>query len=276
MKQALFYAVLVLTGLKPTIAYAQQTLGEVALFHRCYAHLTQRRPSASDALLAQVKAGTKTAVQACSEVLDRARFTANGGTKIADDNDKVAKAVLNSMYQLHGSWAREQGILDLLDTGEKTSTEAWYDDSPLADYLTRALFSPTLNVNSVVQGADFPQPVRVTMAPAPSYGGIPRTDVGAEFDFRLGAQQPFAPRGELLGIRNVSIAPINFLPVTRFTNLFSMPDFANLGVAPKATRTLTNLNLTDITAVRGPIAEIDHFAVQIRGRLQINTPYFLT
>lgn len=251
-------------------AQAQEVLNEVALFNRCYAHLTQLRPAQSDPLLAQVKAGSKSALQACTEILDLASFSAAAGTQIADANNTVAKAVLNSLHQLHRSWAREQNLFNLTDTLEDIGTEAWYEDSPFGAYVTRALFAPNQDVRSVVQGNEFLQPVRSNMAPSPSYRGVPNTTVGSETEFRLGAQQPFAPRGQLLGIRSVNIPPIDFFPPVRLTG--QLPDFANIGVPPAATQALSNVNMADITAVRGPLTETTNFAIQIKGQILISTP----
>lgn len=267
-KAILFLAALGAFGAAYDVALAEN-LSELAFFHRCYAHLTQQRPQPSNTLLAEVKAGTKSALQACTEVLDRARFTADSGTKIADDTDAVAKAALYSMHQLHRSWQRDLAIFDPIVNNEIIATNAWYEDNPLGAYITRALFSPGSDVRTVVQGSDFLQPVRLTMSPPASFGGVPSTVVGAETEFSLGAQQPFAPRSQLLGIRSVSIAPINFFLPVRFTNLAAMPDFANIGVSPRATQAIANVNFADITAVRGPLAETEQFAIQIRGNLQI-------
>lgn len=258
-----------LHGIMPSTSSAER-LNEVALFNRCYAHLTQSRPTRSDPLLAQVKAGTKTAVQACTETLDRARLTANGNTKIADDNDKVAKSVINNFYQLHRSWSREQLLFKPLDTYEEIGTEAWFDDAPYGAYVTRALLSPSSDVLSIVRTNDFPQAVRTDMNPPHTYRFVPSTNVGSESDWRLGTQQAFAPRGDLLGIRAVSLPDVT-IPV-RFTDLTDLPNFNTLGVPFKATQSITNgINFADITAVRGPITETTAFAIRIRGSLQVPT-----
>lgn len=249
-------------------SWAQDYLSQEALFYRCYGQLTQSRPARSSALLAQVRAGTKSAAQACTEVLDSARFTAGNGTQIGNPNDAVAKAVLYSLHQLHRSWAREQGLFNPIDNETLLGSEPWFDDSPYGSYVTRALFSPNVDVQSIVQGTDYPQPVRVTMDPAHSYRGVPNTVLNSERDWRLGAQHPFAPQGDLLGVRTVNIPRFMW---TRFGDLGSMPNFPNIGVPPTASQAIADVNFPDINSVKGPLAETTQFGVWINGQLQVPT-----
>ncbi len=247
---------------------AQELLGQEALFRRCYAHLTQLRPRLEDPLLAEVRAGAKSALQACREVFNRALLSASGGTKIQDDNDAVAKAVLHTFNELHRTWAREQSIFNPSDSNTRLGTETHFEDSPMGPYITRALFSPTYNVDSVTQGTDFLQPVRTDMSPPHTYSGVPNSQSGSESDWRLGAQHAFAPRGDILGVRSISIAPITFFPPVRFTNLNAMPDFPNIG-PPAISQSITQINFPDLDSVNGPLSEVDLFAVRIQGELQV-------
>jgi hypothetical protein len=249
------------------IAHAQANVSETTLFYRCYGHLTQMRPARTDALLADVRAGRKTAIQACTEVLDRARLTANAGTTIQDPNDTTAKKVLYSMYQLHRSWAREQVLFN--PTGAETllASEPWFDDSPYGAFVTRSLFSANHPVHSITQGNEFVQAVRTTMNPPKVYNGVPSTVATREKAFRLGDQHPFAPRGEPIGMRAVSIAPINW---TRFGDLLgSMPEFTTLQSAPSETRALTEINFQSASELQGNLTESVQYAIWIQGQIQI-------
>jgi len=268
----IFILSIVIRSSLPVSAFAQESLNELSLFYRCFSHLTQSRPVLSDPLLAQVKAGSKTALQACTEVLDKARFTANSGTKIQNDTDMIAKKVLSVFHHLHRSWAREKSIFYPPDYFLEPGTETWFEESPFGAYITRALFSPNYNVDSVTSGNDYLQAVRTNMNPPHSYKGIPSTVVNQETDFRLGtSQHPFAPLGELLGIAKISLPPISFFPSVRFTSLTSIPNFANIGVPPALTRSFTNINLTDITAVKGSLLETENFGIRIKGQLTVTT-----
>lgn len=251
---------------------AQTTLSEERLFRRCYAHITQLRPKLSDPLLAAVKEGSKTAVQACQETFNRALLTASGGTRIADPNDPVAKSIVHTFNELHRSWSRDKGIfLANVDERNIVGSEPWFDDNPMGPYITRALLNPAYNVDSVTQGSDFVQPVREIMTPPQVYRGIPSSVTDRETDWRLGTAHPFAPRGDILGVRAVSIAPNFFFPATRITNVYAVPDFGNLIVAPAATQNISNINFANITAVRGPLAETDQFLIQIQGQITLPT-----
>lgn len=258
------------TVITSATATAQTVLSEEALFRRCHAHLTQQRPPLADPLLAAVKDGGKTAVQACQEVFNRALLTANGGTTLADPSDMLARSIVHTFNELHRSWAREQNIFDVTDNfATRSGSEPWYEDSPMGPYITRALLSPSFNVDSVTQGTDFVQPVREVMDPPKTYAGVPSGTPGNEREFRLGAQHPFAPKGDILGVRSVSLTPISFFGPIRFTNLSSMPDFANIGLAPAAMAALTDLNLTTVDAVNGPLVETEQIALRIEGQLLV-------
>ena len=257
------------TVITSSTAWSQQSLSELGLFYRCYEQLTQTQPIPTDPLLNEVRTGAKTAVQACMEVLNRARFTANGGTQIANTNDASAKAVLRTFHELHRTFPREKGYKnsDNDDFWTGIGSQTWWDESPYGSYVTRALFSPTANVDSVTTGTLFLQPVRTTMTPPFPQLNVPSVDR----EFRLGAAHPVAPQGELLGIRTVSIAPNLYDTPARFGGLYELPDFGSLVTPPAATRAITQVAFTDITAVRGPIPEVDHFGIQIQGQLRVLT-----
>lgn len=252
---------------RPTAA--QTFLSEEAHYLRCYAHLTQLYPQSDDALLAEVRAGTKTALQACQEVFDSARFTADGGTRIADPNNPVARSIVHTFNELHRSWAREQSLYFVNgDQFGRTGSQAWYDDSPYGPFVTRALFSPSFNVDSITQGTDFLQPVRQNMSPT-AILGVPNTPAPNERDWRLGTSHPLAPQGDILGVRSVNLAPIS--TEVRIVGLGSVPDFTTIGTSPTGTQSLSQVNMPTIAEVRGPLIPqySSNFAIRIQGQIQI-------
>jgi hypothetical protein len=269
-----FFGIILVSCFLISHARAQQNLSEPALFHRCFSQLTQSRAKPSEPLLAQVQSGAKTALQACAELLDRARFTAENGTRIGDPADPLAKAVLFSMHQLHNSWSRQElGVFDPGIPRSALGTQTWYDEYPFGAYSTRALFAPNQRVRTVVTGSDYLQTVRSTMDPPRVYMDVPRAGsptVRAQ-GFTLGSEHPFAPQGELLGIRAIERAPVYLTPSTRLPVQYTVLDFANVGVPPKAIQTLQNINFPELGAVKGPLAEIDNFGIRIQGRLKVST-----
>jgi hypothetical protein len=82
-----------------------ETLSEEALFIRCFSHLTQTRPTDTFSmnLLTEIRAGTKSAVNACMEVLDGAALDSDTGM-IMDAEGQVGKNVLRIFYDFHRSW----------------------------------------------------------------------------------------------------------------------------------------------------------------------------
>lgn len=79
-----------------------QEITQQSLFHRCYAQLTGMPVPLNHALMKQVIAGKVTAVEACKQVLHKARLGSNG--EIASRTDVEAKAVLNNFYNFHRTW----------------------------------------------------------------------------------------------------------------------------------------------------------------------------
>jgi len=110
---------------------------EEAVFNRCYAHLTGKRPALDHPLLAEVKAGSKTAVEACMSVFDKALLGANG--RIANTSDEEAKAVLANFHSYHRKWFAITDInLTLADGCTRTST--YLDEQESALFITRSMF----------------------------------------------------------------------------------------------------------------------------------------
>jgi hypothetical protein len=139
------YVLLIMTFFTTSVMAGSQ-LDAKAVFYRCYAHLTQSYLMPNDPLLAQVKNGSINPVDACMQVLNRAKFTKNDGRRIADDNDESAKRVLSTMHRLHYSWFTQRFI----KTPEQYRGERdLYDVSAPASYITKALFDPNMGYGDI-------------------------------------------------------------------------------------------------------------------------------
>jgi len=123
----------------PSQAGSQQPLSQVALFHRCYAHLTGKRASFNHPLLQQVRSGAITAVNACMEVLDQARFDSDGEMLQPSSEDGVR--VIHQLYQFHRSW------FSVLDLSTRPATYA-SSEVRVTDPTEPALFLTHLLLNS--------------------------------------------------------------------------------------------------------------------------------
>lgn len=187
------FAGLFLTGqtLWADVGLSQQKLSQEALFHRCYAHLTRSRALPNNALLAAVKAGQKTAVGACMELLAKATLTANG--QIASPSDTEAQAVLQNFFDFHYSWF---SVKDLASKPISYSSGELrhLDVSEGALELTRLLFEPGHHYDEVVTTT---QPVRGIRSLGP---WVTILDTGYRGEIGLSVPQTGLDRGTLTGI----------------------------------------------------------------------------
>lgn len=134
---------------------------EVGLFHRCYMHLTQTYPAPGNSLLDQVKRGTRSAVDACNNILERVSFSADNGTMIPDENDMDAVNVLRVFHNLHYSWFATRFYPEIQDNYIR-NMQNLYDASTPALYFTRAMFAPEVSFESIFRGDDTLLSVRRT------------------------------------------------------------------------------------------------------------------
>jgi hypothetical protein len=152
MKSALFAkaGLFLISGLaQAEDSLSQASLSEVALFNRCYSHLTRLRLPKSHPLLTQVKLGSKTAAQACAETLSKAQLGEDGRPVASSDPESIA--ILNNFYQFHRLW---------FDNADFTENPITYSQSQIlhnditepALYVTRVLFHASAPYSEVVTG----------------------------------------------------------------------------------------------------------------------------
>ncbi len=132
------------------ISLGQEVYGitPLALYYKCYGQITQAYPKRTDRRTQQVLSGTKSPIDACLEVLDKAKFTSSGNTRISDTSDKEALLVLKSMHKLHFSWFESKFFEDL--SQKHKGNKEFMDAMMPALYYTRALFSPNIKFSSIV------------------------------------------------------------------------------------------------------------------------------
>lgn len=121
-------------------AATAQNITERAFYARCYSHLTGKPVPLGSAVMAQIKAGNKKAVDACNELLDKAELDANSGVLI--QNDSEGRAVLNNFASFHRSWFSANTVEQIQDNNNENSngTMDIYDSTEPALALTRAMF----------------------------------------------------------------------------------------------------------------------------------------
>ncbi len=177
-------------------------LNNLSLYYRCYAHLTQERPDYNAPLTQAVENGTTNPIDACLQVLNRARFTSNDN-RIGNANDRVAKQVLRTMHNLHFSFFENKDIPVINNIRHHRGTQDLYDITTPALYLTRALFRTNHNYSTVVTDNKTLVPIRTNMSPnrGPA-SNLPESDyIFTNFNF--------AAKGDLLGVRPMTAAENN-------------------------------------------------------------------
>lgn len=205
-----------LVALLAAPARASQTpLSEVALFIRCYQHLTNRYPAANDARRLAVAAGTKTAVAACLEVLDTAQLQANGyisghsgpvaglATQASPANAE-GLAVLRTLNDFHRSWFPLDNFVDAATEPEGTMPRSRevHDEAEAALHLTRALLGTGVDFGSIVTGTQPLEALRSDGAASSSGGFLTASSAGSSGTQNLVIERTF--QGVLQGMRPMS------------------------------------------------------------------------
>ena len=208
-KQGLFILFLFALVSASSVLFSQvakaEILSETALFYRCYFQITGARVKSADPLLTQVKKGTKTAVNACLQVLDLAELSSTPSSTLINATNPVAKKVLTNFHRLHYSWFSSKDFPVISWEGHNLDVKDLYDSSSPALYFTRALFKPSVPVKDVITSNDFLTAVRTTMVPPKGPESGHTVD-----DYIFSDPFTFAPKGELLGMQASSPLVLNF------------------------------------------------------------------
>lgn len=133
---------------------ADLELSELALYNRCFSHLTTKTPALNDAYLSKVASGAISATDACVAVLKSATLQSNGIIK--DKKNQTAKDVLNTFYAVHSHWFMDstlEGIAAINNSG-------LVDPSTGSVYLTKALFDPRFKYQDIFDGEKSYEAVR--------------------------------------------------------------------------------------------------------------------
>lgn len=184
--------VALLTAFAAPAHASQAPLSEVALFVRCYQHLTNKYPAPTDARRMAVAAGTKTAVAACMEVLDTAQLQAtgyiNGHTgpvaglaTQANPPNAEGLTVLRTLNDFHRSWFPLDNFIDAATEpeGVMPRSREIHDEAEAALHLTRALLGTGVDFGSIVTGTSPLEALRSDGAAASSGGFLTAPSAGS-------------------------------------------------------------------------------------------------
>jgi hypothetical protein len=221
------------------LGFSQMTearaINNKALFRRCYALVTQSFPGANHALLTSVAAGQINPIDACLQVLDKAKLSTTTQTVVAT-GDTEARRVLNAFHALHYGWMDSRNFTTGNPEINNQSTRDMYDMTTPSFYYTRAIFHPTMKFSEIFTTNEVFQGIRT--------GGQPTDGPFTNQPLSNWTVQPreFVQSGDLIGIR--SMVPYNMTLGPRNAPTYgSAPVFRNfgggvLGAAPYINYTL--------------------------------------
>ena len=196
-------------------------------FYKCYALLTGGRPSQSHALLAAVKNGTISAVDACMQVFDKAQLAGSGLTQAeassAPSADIIeAKNVLSTFYAYHRKWFPSNNDSDALNIefgALANASEDILDVSDAANDLTRILFSPSAQYKDLLSGVQGTKAIRNGSPANGLRSGAPASMIMHDY-FGAGGLKPYNPAlletGELRGFRLLTTGELQAIAYASF------------------------------------------------------------
>ncbi len=203
---------------------SQQPLSELALFNRCYAHLTQKALPLKHALKNQIKSGSMTALNACMQVLDSAKLIESGGSEgklISDTNE--SRDVLLSLNDFHRTWFTNDHIVKAIGYLEDFNGQPYvHDEAEAGLHVTRALLTNGAKFSEIVTGNSAMEALR-TNGPslsdqnAPLEKKLTAWSSYATTAVKVPLNPPLVQTGELVGIRKLSLNPTrqNFVAIAR-------------------------------------------------------------
>ena len=175
------------------------------LFARC-ARLMSGLDNPPPALMNQVRAGDKSYVDACIEVLNRG--TLNSTTGELADNTGYSRNVLRHLHNLHFSWLTSKDII-AGSTSHFRFHRDLSDASGPALFFTRALFDDSIDARFILNG-QHQEAIRTNMNPtAPMLITGQFSDPNPTIITNL----TFANRGALIGVRTNTTKTFNLTQV---------------------------------------------------------------
>lgn len=204
----------ILETLSGAYTYAAQVqienpLGQLPLFVRCYRHITNQPPAANLAVYQEVKNGSKTAVDACMEVLATAALNSAGvneGRLVTDS--ALGRRILTQFNSLHRSFFSVDNTSSVPDFDCRQNNIKVHDTTVGALAYTRVLFNSGVNFSEVLNNRTPVEAIRSLGTPTitPLFQTqAPGSAVEVDWPGVLGVS-----RGELMGVVQMSAVPGRF------------------------------------------------------------------
>lgn len=194
---------------------ASAQLSPLALYSKCYAVLTNKRPPI-DSVRQAVADGSKDPVSACMELIGNAEFEDSGQTK---NNTVASRDVLNTLHNFHSSWFGQTNFTQSFIAGVRGTYSLYlYDQNEPALYITRSLFKTNEKFDSTLKHDKPLVAIRYSNGTSLAYtnratalgGFCGKRDIANCF-FDVGhpskghipwKQERYLNRGQLVGIQN--------------------------------------------------------------------------
>lgn len=178
----------------------------VEVYRRCYAQLTQQAMPFGDSRWTAIKAGTKTPLDACMEVLDKGSFDAATHNRLATPGDPVSLQVLSTMNQVHQTFFLIHEFQEFGNGTQTVGVRSIYDMGEPALFYTKALFDTTTPFRFVVTSNVNLRADRTNNNPDVSVERIPRS----QSIFGSVPEFTWAPVGDLLGVTVTGNMTMNY------------------------------------------------------------------
>lgn len=194
---------------------SQAPLEQVALFSRCYTHMTGESLPGNHSLRSQVMNQSISAVDACMQVLNSALLNSDGAQVGMLQNDNAeARKVIQNFNDIHRSWFPNDDVANAIPDQPLQTTALFYDQLEPSLHFSRALFDSQVSVSEIVTGnfvmeavrSEGPTPLSDFRTDDPGYQPIQASSVSPEGG---GGTIPiagidFVQAGRLIGIRAIT------------------------------------------------------------------------
>ncbi len=177
-----------------TTAEAQRNLTQEQRFRRCFAQLTQNKVPENFSLLLEVRAGGKSATDACLSLLNTIAFDP-GDNRLNETVHPYAKSIVATAHKLHTSFFGDTDFPTITANKHFLGMGDIYDTEAPAFYLTYSMFKAGVPLSSALTAKNMMRAIRTDANP--SLGAASNLD---KSDSAFGSATPYAAKGDLLGL----------------------------------------------------------------------------
>jgi hypothetical protein len=210
-----------------------EPLSQLAIFSRCYTHITQQRLNLSHPMRAEVVNGSKSAAEACMTLLKSASLRNPEGRLITDTPE--TRAILSTFNDFHRSWfPNDRFDLSLPGGAGLEKTRLLHDSAESALHVTRILLTENIPYSQLVT---LPETVEALRSRGPAseaqvpdadrlkHGVTPAGEYGTP---AVNINTELVQEGELLGISLMSRNPVKNGLVLNGNRVVNIPGTGNI------------------------------------------------